>query len=84
MFSQESNLSQDESKAISGLGGLGSGASFGPDTVVMWKAGDWGRRDIKKKGEKSPWGNLAHCGKKSCTIINLHHFSIQLEIGLTD
>lgn len=29
-FSQESNLAQDESKAIRDLGGVGSGAPFGP------------------------------------------------------
>lgn len=72
------------SKTIRGIGGLGSGALFGPERVVLWRAGDGGKRDMKKKGEKSPWGNLAHCGKKSGKIINLIHFSIQMEISLTD
>lgn len=63
-FPQESNLAQDESKAIRGLGGLGSGAPFRPGRGVLWRAGDGGKRDRKKKGEKSPRGNLPHCGKK--------------------
>lgn len=35
----------------------------------------------KKKGEKSPRGNLPHCGKKPDNAINLQRFSIQLEIN---
>lgn len=35
----------------------------------------------KQKGEKSPWGNLPHCGKKPDEPIHLHCFSVQLEIN---
>lgn len=34
----------------------------------------------EQKGEKSPRGNLPHCGKKLDNTINLHRFSIQLEL----
>lgn len=53
------------SKAIRGLGGVRSGAPLGPDQGVLWWADDGDNRETgRKKGEKSPWGNLPHCGKK--------------------
>lgn len=82
-FSQESNLAQDESKAIRGLDGLGSGAPFGPDLVVLLRASDGGNRNRKEKGEKSPRGNLPHCGKKTDHRVTIQYrFLIQLEINL--
>lgn len=67
---QREALAQDESKAIRGLGGPGSRAPFRPDRGLLWRASDgrvggWGgNKDRMKKGEKSPRGNLPHCGKK--------------------
>lgn len=83
-FSQESNLTQDESKAIRGLGGVGSSAPFGPDRGGMWRAGDEGYKRLGRKRKKNhPRGNLPHCGNKLDIIKNLHRFLnhlIQLEI----
>lgn len=47
---------------------------------VLWRAGNGVTETGEKKGEKSPRGNLPHCGKPNITI-NLCCFSIQLEIN---
>lgn len=62
--SQESNLVQEESKAIRSLGGLGSGAPFRPGRGELWRAGDGVTVTGRKKREELPRGNLPHCGKK--------------------
>lgn len=48
---------------------------------LLWRAGDGVKETGMKKGEKSPRGNLPHCGEKPGNTINLQRFSIQLQIN---